>query len=152
MVSEDVVPVMVYKFNLSVSISLPVGKVISCGKITVCFTLKDVLFDIIGEIISCSSIDSNKGSGVTWVKWVFQLSCDNTGVKAFKMEDLLLLTVGVGIVDWDDLQDAMVNGVTFSEDHIYFGVVRINVIINEGGDDKVARGWIRDVGACSRRW
>jgi hypothetical protein len=64
MVSKDVVPVIFYKFNLSVSVSLPVGKVISCGKITIYFTLKDVLFDMIGKIVSCSSIDSNKGSRV----------------------------------------------------------------------------------------
>jgi hypothetical protein len=51
---------------------------------------------------------------------------------------------GAGVVDWDDLQNAMVNGVTFSEGHIYFKVVRMNVIINEGGDNEVASGWVRD--------
>jgi hypothetical protein len=94
MISEDVVPIIVYKFNLSVSISLPIGKVISCRKIAICFTPKDVLFDMIGKIISCSSIDSNENFRIVWVKWIFQLSCGNTGVKAFEMEDLLLLTIG----------------------------------------------------------
>jgi hypothetical protein len=68
MISEDVVPVMVYKFNLSDNVSSPVGKVVSCGIITICFTPKDILFDMIGEIVSCSDIDSNKSSGVVWVK------------------------------------------------------------------------------------
>jgi hypothetical protein len=68
MVSEDVVPVMVYKFNLSVNVSLPVGEVVSCGKFAVCFTLKDVLLDVNREIVSCSGMDSNEISGVMWVK------------------------------------------------------------------------------------
>jgi hypothetical protein len=93
-ISEDVVPVMVYKFNLPVNVSSPVGEIVSCRIFAVCFTPKDVLFDMIGEIVSCSGIDPNKGSGVAWVKWMFQLSHGNTGVKAFEMEDLLLLTVG----------------------------------------------------------
>ena len=100
MISEDVVPVMVYKFNLSVDVSLPVSEVVSCGKFAICFTPKDVLFDIIGEIISCSSIDSNEISGVAWVKWIFQMSHGDTGVKAFKMEDLLLLAVGEACLRW----------------------------------------------------
>jgi hypothetical protein len=68
MISEDVVPVVVYKFNLSVNVSSPVGEVVSCGIVAICFTLKDILFDVIWEIVSCSGIDSNKGSEVVWVK------------------------------------------------------------------------------------
>jgi hypothetical protein len=68
MISEDVVPVMVYKFNLSVDISLPVGKVVSCGEFAICFTPKDVLFDMGWEIVSCSGLDSNEISRVTWIK------------------------------------------------------------------------------------
>jgi hypothetical protein len=93
-ISEDVMLVMVYKFNLSVSIGLPVGEVISCREFIVCFTSKDVLLDMIWEIVSCSGIDLNKCSGVVWVKWMFQLSRCDTGVKAFEMGDLLLLTIG----------------------------------------------------------
>jgi hypothetical protein len=63
-VFKDIVPVMVYKFNLSVNVSLPIGEIISCRIIAVCFTPKDVLFDIIWEIVSHSGIDLNKGSGV----------------------------------------------------------------------------------------
>ena len=100
MISEDVVPVMVYKFNLSVDVSLPVSDIVSCGVAAICFTPKDVLFDMIGEIVSCSGMDLNKISVVAWVKWMFQVSCGNTGVKAFEMEDLLLLTVGKACLRW----------------------------------------------------
>jgi hypothetical protein len=93
-VSEDVVPVIVYKFNLSVNVSSPVGEVVSCGRSAICFTPKDILFDMIGEIVSCSSIDLNKISRVVWVKLIFQMSRSDTGVNAFKMENLLLLAVG----------------------------------------------------------
>jgi hypothetical protein len=99
-VSEDIVPVMVYKFNLSVDVSLPVGEIVSCREFTVCFTPKDVLFDMIGEIVSCSGTDLNKVSRVMWVKWMFQMSHGDTGVKAFEMEDLLLLSVGEACLQW----------------------------------------------------
>jgi hypothetical protein len=100
MISEDVVPVMVYKFNLSVNVSSPVGKVVFCGEFAVCFTPKDVLFDMGWEIVSYSGLDLNKISRVMWVKWMFQMSCGNTGMKAFKMEDLLLLAVGEACLWW----------------------------------------------------
>jgi hypothetical protein len=64
-VFKDVVPVMVYNFNLSVNVSLPVGEVVSCRKFAICFTPKDVLFDMGGEIVSCSGMDSNEISRVT---------------------------------------------------------------------------------------
>jgi hypothetical protein len=99
-VSENVVPVIVYKFNLSVNVSSPVSEVVSCGKFTVCFTPKDVLFDMGGEIVSCSSMDLNKVSRVAWVEWIFQMSHGNTRVKAFEMEDLLLLTSGEACLQW----------------------------------------------------
>jgi hypothetical protein len=85
---------MVYKFNLSVNVSSPVGEVVSCGEFAIYFTPKDVLFDVGGEIVSCSGMDLNKISRVAWIKWMFQMSCGDTGVKAFEMEDLLLLAVG----------------------------------------------------------
>jgi hypothetical protein len=100
MVSEDIVPVMVYKFNLSVDVSLPIGEVVSCRKFAICFTPKDVLLDVIGEIVSCSGMDSNEISRVAWVKWMFQMSHSDTGIKAFKMEDLLLLAVGEACLRW----------------------------------------------------
>jgi hypothetical protein len=100
MISKDLVPVMVYKFNLSVDVSLPVGEVVSCGEFAICFTPKDVLFDVGWEIVSCSSLDSNKISGVAWVKWMFKMSCGNAGMKAFEMEDLLLLAVGEACLWW----------------------------------------------------
>jgi hypothetical protein len=100
MVSEDVVPVMVYKFNLSVDVSLPVGKVVSCRKFAICFTPKDVLFDMGGEIVSCSDMNSNEISRVAWVKWMFQMNRSDTGVKAFEVEDLLLLTIGKACLWW----------------------------------------------------
>jgi hypothetical protein len=99
-VSEDVVPVMVYKFNLSVNVSSPVGKIVFCRKFAICFTPKDVLLDVIGEIVSCSGMDLNEFSRVAWVKWMFQMSCGDTGVKAFEMEDLLLLAVGEACLRW----------------------------------------------------
>ena len=64
MVSENVVPVIVYKFNLSVDVSLPIGEVVSCRKFAICFTPKDVLLNMIWEIVSCSGIDSNEISRV----------------------------------------------------------------------------------------
>jgi hypothetical protein len=99
-ISEDVVPVMVYKFNLSVNVSSPVGEVVSCGEFAVCFTPENVLFDVGWEIISCSGLDSNKISRVAWVKWIFQMSRGDAGMKAFEMEDLLLLTVGEACLRW----------------------------------------------------
>jgi hypothetical protein len=51
------------------------------------------------------------------------------GGKAVKEDDLVVLERGAGVINRDDLQDAMVNGVTFSKGCIYFGVVRMNIII-----------------------
>jgi hypothetical protein len=99
-ISKDIVPVMVYKFNLSVDVSLPISEIVSCGKFAICFTPKDVLFDMIGEIVSCSGMDSNEVSRVVWVKWMFQMSCGDTGVKAFEVVDLLLFTVGEACLLW----------------------------------------------------
>ena len=62
--------------------------------------------------------------------------------KAVEDDDLMILERGAGVISRDDLQDAMVNRVTFSEGCIHFGVVRVNVIIEEGGDDKIASRWI----------
>jgi hypothetical protein len=38
----------------------------------------------------------------------------------------------------------MVDRITFSEGHIHFRVVRVNVVIEEGGNNKIASGWIRN--------
>jgi hypothetical protein len=64
--------------------------------------------------------------------------------KVVKEDNLVVLERGAGVIDWDDLQDVMVNRVTFSEGCVYFGVVRMNVIIKKGGDDKIAGGWVRN--------
>ena len=66
------------------------------------------------------------------------------GGKAVKEDNLVVLERGAGVVNGDDLQDAMVNGVTFSKGCIHFGVVGMNVIIYEGGNDEIAGRWIRN--------
>jgi hypothetical protein len=66
------------------------------------------------------------------------------GGEAVKDDNLMVLERGAGVISRDDLQDAMVNRITFSEGCVYFGVVRVNVIIEERGDDKIASGWIRN--------
>ena len=38
----------------------------------------------------------------------------------------------------------MVDGLTFSEHHIYFRVVMIDVIVDKGGNNKVANRGVRD--------
>jgi hypothetical protein len=64
------------------------------------------------------------------------------GGEVVKEDDLVVLERGAGVINRDNLQDMMVNGVTFSKGHIHFGVVRVNIIVEEGGDDKIASGWI----------
>jgi hypothetical protein len=64
------------------------------------------------------------------------------GGEVVKDDDLMVLERGAGIISRDNLQDMMVNRITFSKGRIYFGVVRVDVIIEEGGDDKIAGGWI----------
>jgi hypothetical protein len=66
------------------------------------------------------------------------------GGEAVKDDDLMVLERGAGIISRDNLQDTMVNRVTFSEGCIHFGVVRVNVIIEERGNNKIASGWIRN--------
>jgi hypothetical protein len=66
------------------------------------------------------------------------------GGEVVKEDDLIVLERVTGVINWDDLQDAMVNGVTFSEGHIYFRVVRMDIVIDEGGNNKVAGGWVRN--------
>jgi hypothetical protein len=51
------------------------------------------------------------------------------GGKVVKKDNLMVFKRGAGVIDWDDLQDAMVNGVAFSKGCVHFGVVRMNVII-----------------------
>jgi hypothetical protein len=50
---------------------------------------------------------------------------------------------GAGVVDQDNLQDTIVDGVTFSEGSIHLRIVMIDVIIDERGNDEVAS---REVG------
>jgi hypothetical protein len=64
--------------------------------------------------------------------------------EAVKEDDLMVFERGTGIINRDDLQDVMVNGVPFSEGCVHFRVVRMNVVIEEGGDDKIAGRWIRN--------
>ena len=66
------------------------------------------------------------------------------GGEVVKEDNLVVLERGAGVVNGDDLQDAMVNGVTFSKGCIHFRVVGMNVIIYEGGDDEIAGRWIRN--------
>ena len=66
------------------------------------------------------------------------------GGEAVKEDDLVVLERGAGVVNRDDLQDAMVNGVTFSKGCIHFRVVGMNVIIYEGGNNEIAGRWIRN--------
>jgi hypothetical protein len=64
------------------------------------------------------------------------------GSEAVKKDDLVMLKRGACVVNWDDLQDIMVNRVTFFEGCVHFGVVRIDVVIDERGNNKVAGRWI----------
>jgi hypothetical protein len=60
------------------------------------------------------------------------------GGKAVEDCDFVRHERRAGIVDWDNLQDMTVDGVTFSEGPIHLRVVMINIVIDEGGDNKVA--------------
>ena len=76
-----------------------------------------------------------------------ELGTDNmvNGIsKVVKEDDLIVFKRGAGIINWDDLQDAMVNGIIFSKGCVYFRVVRMNVVIEEGGDNKIAGRQIRN--------
>jgi hypothetical protein len=64
--------------------------------------------------------------------------------EAVKDDDLMILERGAGVISRDDLQDAMVDWITFSGGGVHFRVVRVNAIIEEGGDDKIASGWIQN--------
>jgi hypothetical protein len=66
------------------------------------------------------------------------------GGKAVKEDDLVVFERGAGVINRDNLQDTMVNGITFSKGRVHFGVVRMNIIIEEGGDDKIASRQIRN--------
>jgi hypothetical protein len=66
------------------------------------------------------------------------------GDQAVENDDFIIFERGAGVVDQDNLQDAIVNGVTFSKGYIYFKMVGMNVVINKGGNDEVASGGVRD--------
>jgi hypothetical protein len=60
------------------------------------------------------------------------------GGKAVKDDNLMVLERGTSVISRDDLQDVMVYRITFSEGCVHFRVVRVNVIIEEGSDNKIA--------------
>jgi hypothetical protein len=66
------------------------------------------------------------------------------GGEAVKDDNLMIFERGATVINRDDLQDVMVNGVTFSKGCIHFGVVRMNIIVEEGGNDKIAGGWVQN--------
>jgi hypothetical protein len=66
------------------------------------------------------------------------------GGKVVKDDDLMVLERGTSVISRDDLQDTMVHRVTFSKGHVHFGVVRVNIIIEEGGDNKIAGRWVQN--------
>ena len=66
------------------------------------------------------------------------------GGEAVKDDNLVIFERGAGVISRDDLQDVMVDRITFPEGRVHFGVVRVNVIIEKGGDNKIASGWIRN--------
>jgi hypothetical protein len=51
---------------------------------------------------------------------------------------------GAGVVDWDNLQDTMVDGIALSKGPIHLRVVMLNAIINVGGGDEVASRGVRN--------
>jgi hypothetical protein len=65
------------------------------------------------------------------------------GGKAVKDDDLVVFERGATVISRNDLQGAMVDRITFSKGCIHFRVVRMNVVIEERGDDKIAGGWVR---------
>jgi hypothetical protein len=66
------------------------------------------------------------------------------GDKAVKDCDFVGHKRGAGVVNQDNLQDTMVDGVTFSEGPIHLKVIMMDIVINEGGDDKVTSRGVRD--------
>jgi hypothetical protein len=66
------------------------------------------------------------------------------GGKAVKDNNLMIFKKGASIISRDDLQDTMVNGVPFSKGYVHFGVVRMDIIVEEGGDNKIASGRVRN--------
>jgi hypothetical protein len=60
------------------------------------------------------------------------------GGEAVKDDDLMVFERGATVISRNNLQGAMMNRITFSEGRIHFGVVRMNVVIEEGGDNKIA--------------
>jgi hypothetical protein len=51
------------------------------------------------------------------------------GGKVVKKDNLVVFKRGAGVINRDNLQDMMVNGVTFSKGHVHFRVVRMDVVI-----------------------
>jgi hypothetical protein len=66
------------------------------------------------------------------------------GGKAVKEDNFIMFERRAGIVDWDDLQNMMVDGVAFFKGYIHIRVVRVNVIIYKGGNNEVASRGVRD--------
>ena len=66
------------------------------------------------------------------------------GDEAVKDCDFVGYERGAGVVDWDNLQDTMVDGVTFSKGPIHLRVVMMDVVIDEGGNNEVASRGVRN--------
>jgi hypothetical protein len=66
------------------------------------------------------------------------------GGKAVENCDFVGHKRGAGVVSRDNLQDTMVDGITFSKGPIHLRVVMMDVVIDEGGNDKVASRGVRN--------
>jgi hypothetical protein len=66
------------------------------------------------------------------------------GGKVVKDDNLMVFERGAGVISRDDLQDMIVNRITFSEGCVHFGVVGVDVEIEEGGNDKIASGQVQN--------
>jgi hypothetical protein len=64
------------------------------------------------------------------------------GGEVVKDDNLMVFERGATVISRNDLQGTMMNRITFSEGCIHFGVVRVNVVIEEMGDNKIASGWV----------
>jgi hypothetical protein len=60
------------------------------------------------------------------------------GGKAVENLDFVGFEGRAGIVNWDDLQNVIVDRVTFPKGYIYFGVVMMDIVICKRGNNKIA--------------
>ena len=66
------------------------------------------------------------------------------GAVPVKDTELLLSKWWTNMVHWNGLQDAIVDGVVLAVCGLDFCFGRLNRIRNEGGNNEVVGGWIRD--------